>query len=61
MTTKELIAKLQEVDPTGERTVLFQDRNDGWAYDILVNDETAGCEAGVINEEGDDCVIVEAI
>ena len=47
MKTKELIQKLQELDPSGELEVVAE-TNDGYAYNVF-GGKVGGCMEGIVN------------
>ncbi len=58
MNTGELIKKLQELDPSGELPVVAL-TDDGYAYDVF-RAENQGCEAGVVDDEGEGVIVLDA-
>jgi len=58
MKTKELIQKLQELDPSGELEVVAE-TNDGYAYNVF-GGKVGGCMEGIVNDENNDVLILDA-
>ena len=58
MNTKELIEKLQELDPSGELEVVAE-TNDGYAYNVF-GGQVGGCMEGIVNDENKDVLILDA-